>query len=79
MDVNEIKETLKAAEIYMKSLKTLKSELEDAESQIITTTNESSTKVEVIFTTLLEKITKSLENRKKDLLSNIKNVLYSCC
>lgn len=74
MDSKEIQETVSAANDYLERLEQLKQKVENAESQVITTAEETEKKIEVIFTSLFNNITKTLEQRKQHLLDETKKV-----
>lgn len=76
MDLIEIKDTLSDAKDYLDSLHKLNRELEQAEEQIITTTTESCNNVEVIFNTILNKITNCLNKRREKLLKQVLEVKH---
>lgn len=68
MDSKEIQETLSAAYDYLGRLEELKQKVENAETQVITTADETEKKIEVIFSNLINSVTKTLEQRKQHLL-----------
>lgn len=78
MDSKEIQEIVSAAHDYLERLEQLKQKVENAESQITTTADETENKIEVIFTSLINNITKTLEQRKQHLLDVTKKVNNWC-
>lgn len=70
-------ETLLAASEYLKALKKLDSDVKKAELQILDTSKESASKIEVMFTSLLEAVTDSLNARKTELINKIDKVGFS--
>lgn len=74
MDLKEISETATAAHEYIKRLKNLNRQLENAENQVETTCEETIQNIEVMFNNLLNSITQILSNRKKQLIQQTKKV-----
>lgn len=78
MDLNEVKETLTAANEYLNNLKSLDSELKKAEQQIIETAKETEKNIEVMFAYVQDLLTQTLNRRRDELLKETKKVqLYS--